>query len=554
MKRMKPEEVQIVLVLQGEQAYWFKYSDDKVVDSFVDYISRDAESPISRCPWLRGNSNSEQPGKTIHLVLNTLMDELDHVTLDINERDFTGDIKRYLCVRRLRRDYSKATVYPLPRHECSQVASLLHHIIPDSWSHWLTALQAQSVCIASVVTATELMASWSQDVDAALLLNVSAGTERRHLVVENGKPLYLRVVPATEDQHGLHRFAGMESEIDETLRQFNRSRKSPGVKLPVVELYTDVPSPSVEWRDARTLCALRLGTGLSVKQTGSVVQDCENSAGGSLTRGDLKNARLSAGHNGTGWKLPRIIDFRHWITRRRSQWNPLRYAWSSMDALAETHRLLRLQAQLNRLKTATVGFALFGGILIVTALVQGISGAGFRQLQEEQQQFNAREAEQSIEAAQSIHHSPDAVANSIRLLDKFQISTTVRPVAVTSTIAHALSKAPEVALDRLIWAAIADSEPVEGLYASIDRVMVRDQLPGAKGVSEQVHVEIAGVVSGHDLSAQKQSLDEFIRALQENGVVSHLLVVESPVDSALSSKLVVEQSSQYRVSMIISTS
>lgn len=551
IKQEKSEDSVVVLVLQGEQAYWFKYRQDCIVDSFVDYIGSDAQLHATRCPWLLADAESKESELVIHLVLDTMMDELDHVTLDIDETNFVGDIKRFLSIRRLRKDYAQATVYPLPRHPVSQIASLLHHIIPESWSHWIVELQKEAVCIGSVVTATELLASWSQSIDTALLLNISAGVERRHLVVEAGKPLFLRVAPAGGYKDNPDTVAFTESEVAETLSQFNRSRNSTGVELPVVELYTNAPSPSVEWHDARTLSALRLGLELSVRHTGFKAHYPERDIPACRSSTD---AMFCVGNKRTGWIQQLTGHFMAYTAAPENQWSPLRYAWSTMDALAESRRSLKLQACLNRLQVATMGIAFLGGLLVLAGFVQGISGADYRQMQGEQQQSNAIKTEKKMEEARSIHHSSDAVVRSIRLLNDAQTSDVARPEAIAATIASALSKAPKVILDRLIWSATVDSEPVDGLLASIDRATVRDQLPGADGVIEQVYVEVMGVVSGHDLSAQKHSLDEFVRALQENKVVSNIVVVESPVDSALNSQLVVEQSSQYRVSMIISTS
>lgn len=543
MKSIKKQREAVYLVMQGDQVFWFKCINDSVVDTYVDRVGDDNLSNGSRCPWIDANPLSTE--LEVHLVLNTVLDELDHVAIEADSAGFLARINRYRCIRQLQRDHAQATVYELPPENSPRIASLLHHIIPDSWSSWLLELQDQRVMIVGVATATELLADWSRSVNQAVLLDMSVGEERRHLLVSHGVPLYMRVVgnyASAAIPPGLPRPV---ISARDSLEMLDESLGVAWQSTPIAKLEVEGKFPSVQWRDARVMAFLMAGYKLSLvfqHDASDNVPEADETKICHPRSGRFSAVGLS--------KLRRLLNSSDTAgASQASSWSPRRNAWLATDALGRSVRQLRTLARISQLRVATMVFAIFGMILFLGASVNGIKGVMLRDALRLQQQTNQLDTKEITQGALAIDDSPAAIARSMTIIDDFAAASIVRPEAVVTTIAGALAEVPAVSLDTLAWVTVSDTEYRDGVFSPTRALEVRERYWRIESGFNAVNVELTGQITGDDLSAQKQSLDRLVRTLEDMNTVLRVTILESPVDAALRSELLNRQSSQYRVSV-----
>lgn len=544
----------IFLVLQGAQGFWFKYQGGEYVDSFVDQIDDDPLMWASRCPWI--TTDSGQTDLPVHLILNTLMDELDPVMFEGRSNVIFRYINRYLHVSKLRRTHTQASIYTLPKENFPQVANLLHHVIPDHWNRWLVELQKQRVLIMAVATATELLAEWSRSVEEPLLLDLPLGGERRHLLVANGTPVFMRFVSDGSSVEMEQVSAARINNLVETLALVRESELYTEERLRVAEIHTANASPSVEWGNAQTLSAAMAGAKIFLKICEEERLTDENNPGSLLEYHERQSRDFSLASKAVATIIRPFKSLccsgANRLHRPVSRWNPMRYAWLNARALASSHQQLKTLAKVNHLKVITVAFAVFGFLLMFAATVYGIGGAISRDKLIAHRKGNEDQSVNLIQEARSVHASPEHLARSISMIDQFQSTATVRPDFVVSIVAQAISTVPALSLERLAWKAINDNEYYDELISSVDRAEARSHYWSEGAAGDRVRVEVSGNITGKDLSAQKLSLDDFVKALQGIHSVSHVEVVESPVDSASSSERLSGHTSYYRVSLDLS--
>ncbi|NND89619.1 MAG: hypothetical protein HKN42_02050, partial [Granulosicoccus sp.] len=204
---------QIVVVLQGAQALWSKWFDYRIVDTHVECLQLDTQALQGRKRWL--SSVSDRRPVNIRLVLDSCLDEVDRVKIDSLSAGWVGRLQRLRVRRQLADEYPHASIHALPGYATPDVFSLVHHIMPATWERWLLNLQDQHVYITHVATSIELLCHCVRDglipsrtvkspaasgMGEARLICMSAGEERRHLLVDAGKPLYLRMTPVNLDR------------------------------------------------------------------------------------------------------------------------------------------------------------------------------------------------------------------------------------------------------------------------------------------------------------------------------------------------------------------
>ncbi|MFK7893132.1 MAG: hypothetical protein AB8B63_20125 [Granulosicoccus sp.] len=536
------QRTQIFLVLQGDQAFWFKYMDERFVDSFVDRIEKDIPERPSRCPWV--SEDSMQPILEVNLVLNTVLDELDHVAMESRGNSLGNSLRRRWCIRQLHKDYAQATVYPLPGNRASSVASLVHHIVPEPWSCWLTELQKRDVLVVAVATATELLCKWSESRKEPILLDMPVGEERRHLLVLDGIPLYMRIVTFSEaDKNVPH----IQQAVVQTQALVRESPVFSESALKVGHLIVNESSPSPEWSDARVMAALMAGSDVSFRHL-------RYEGDGEAVHKSTETDAVSAPVQSTRWQqvLNKVTSSlpRDWKPGQRGrQWTPMRYAWFTSDVLEMSIGRLKTLLHISQLKFATIVFCTFAVLLSAVALAYGVNGLVYREgLRAEQQQHKIKAA-RLMQQARSMHVAPVSVARSMVLIDDFNAENSLQPNLVTSVLATALSNVPAVSLERLVWTILNDNEHYDDIVNSNSPAVVREFYWGDELSSQVVLVEVSGFVSGLNLSDQKRAMDRFVSQLETGQFVSQVAVLESPVDSALHSELASELSSAYRISV-----
>ena len=180
-----------VLALQHEHAYWFKIIDNSVSDRYVEALTMQQDGTAIHCPW--SECINDRPQR-VELILDSTLDEVNRVGVTQGPNALINRYRRWITVVRARRDFPHSRVYPLPAAYQEQVAAIMHPLIPEQWSHWLLALQANHVVFHQVSMGNELLERWSRCFDDKILVLMSSDRNRRHLLIDSGATVFLRSV------------------------------------------------------------------------------------------------------------------------------------------------------------------------------------------------------------------------------------------------------------------------------------------------------------------------------------------------------------------------
>lgn len=540
------QSFKILLILQGNQAFWFKWEQGVLRDSFVEPIDASKVTTQSRCPWIDpdsdalNNADSVELGSdlAIELILDTSLDELDRVKVDIHSSRLIQRIQRNTLLRKLDADFPSATVNSLPDYLEPECASILHHVIPENWDQWLQELQNRAVTITHVVTGTELLCRWSGSCRALRLLVQDLGGDKRHLLLDASTPIYMRVV---------HNHT---QSVGQTLDHIKEHVLPVGREPEVVTLTQMGPYPSNEYASTRLLSALYLGhTADLIENRLDPIELLEGNAVDPSADTDLLPAISCASaaiHKEVGLKWNRFLHrlgAGDWYLSGRARIVGQLFS-PSLNKNRQRNRIVRLQ-------NATILCAAIATVTTTVASFHGFTSARERyRLNSEQAQLRSNVGVLS-QSASALHQAPLFVVNSLQRINNHRAVEPLDPEAVLSTIAEAITQFPTVTLDGLAWAVISDSHVLDQIYTSATGVSSRTNIWLESSPRESIQLELSGTVDGVGGLREKQStIDSLVTHLKSVNGISLVTVLDSPVAAVRSSADLLGSLSSYRVSIL----
>lgn len=559
--KSKPAGHQLVVVLQGANARWFRWQGRLLVDSYTELLKADTLGGQSHCPWL--GVEEGQAECTVKLVLDTCHDEIDRVKVTGMSSGWRRTLQRRAMARRLRHEYPLASIHQLPDYAAPDVLSIVHHIIPAEWEEWLKQLQAQKVCITHVATSVQLLSEYACEGAAvlkqisrpscsgtALLFNLLLDNECRHLLVDQGIPIFMRMVDADEAGE----IIAADGAVFDSLKHIEKQitdRQSP---IPVATLLSPWPELEQSLQPAGILAALSCGFPVELRQL-STCPDQEDrvstaSVGASLF--SFKSRFLTRMRG--GWQGFRGQFKSSRAERRRWQLSHERSFVSELLQPSIIKNTLRLR--IRQLQKATLICAWMATASVVIASVHGVKSARQRAALTNQKQELTRQIDTLAKSVNELNDKPEFVARSMVRIDQHAGAKPMGAVGVLATVASAIDDYPAILLDSLFWSVMPDNQPLDLAYTALSQVPQREELWHADSNVERLQVEISGTVSdeqGQGLREQQQILESFVDHLQSLPALLEVKVMESPVNAARSSEHVDDHSSAYRLSLQMRT-
>ncbi|ASJ76239.1 hypothetical protein [Granulosicoccus antarcticus] len=575
--RNKPADHQLVVVLQGDQAYWFRWHGQRLEGTFTEQMTADSLSKQSHCPWIEVGEN--QAECKVQLVLDTCQDEVDRVKVEDLSDGWKRTIQRHRMASRLRRDYPLANIHQLPVYAAPDVLSIVHHIIPTSWEEWLTQLQSQDVCITHVATSLQLLSECSGKgirlagshqesrggrYGGPVLFSLLLDTERRHLLLDGGVPMFMRLV--SEEGAADAFVAGaagaadvigpdvVETGLLETLQHVNeqitQNQLSVQVAVPLA------PWPELESRLHAASVLAALSQGHPVEFDTLALNGVE---GGSseLQPGETVLPKK------TGMWLLALRRLLVWVCGRfhrqqagQRRWqltNEFRFVRHFLQAsIIQNAQRLRIQ----KLQRATLICAWMATASVAIASVHGITSARQRAQLTDQKQHLAQKIDVLSESVRELNDRPEFVVRSVARIEDHASARPMDAVGVLATVASAINDYPAIVLDSLSWSVMPDNQPIDLAFTAMSQIPQREQLWHADSTVEKLQVEISGTVmdvEAQGLREQQRVLDSFVVHLQTLPSLVEVNVMESPVNAARSSERVDDEDSSYRLSLQLRT-
>lgn len=554
----KDADDQIVVVLQAEEAFWFRWRGTELLSTFVEPVGDEGLGNHTRCPWIRAATG--EPVPRVRLVLDTGLDEVDRVRVDSLSPGWAGRLQILRLSSRLKDEFPLATVNRLPASLAPDVMSIVHHIIPRTWERWLDSLQKQDVCISHVVTGLELlclctkeqqrmagtdrskvMSGWSGPV----LLNAAVGMEQRHLLVEGGTPLFMRMVATTDEDPG-----NDDSAIQETLDYLREHVLRHAGHVPVVVPSLCLPSPSLQFSAARVLSALCAGIAVNLdSMTTGAIPDCTHPDKAAKPDESLEvdGCGIAIGKDRDGMLAQTRRTERGWrVTARRT------LARGTLQPSMERNQLHGL---IRRLQMATLLAAVLAAMTVLLASVHGIENARKQSRLSAEKDGMGEQIDRLAESVLAMNENPEFVSRSFARIESHKSSAIPEPATVLATLARAISDYPSIVLDSLSWNTLEADAASDATFTSVAQVPSRKRLWNADSTDIHIQVEIAGsVVSGEKLRKQQQQLESFVKGLESIPGIAWVTVLDSPVDGARSSDRLARKDSSYRLSLRLSSS
>ena len=555
---IKPEEYQLVVVLQNDHACWFRWRGQELMGSWNEPMFADSLNQGSHCPWVL----SDEGGAAcrVRLVLDTSLDEVDRVKVDGLSNGWMNAVHCQRMARRLHADYPLASVHRLPGYASPDVLSIVHHIIPSEWEKWLRQLQSQGVCITHAVTSLELLCErvreWPLPVGSQVssverssgpvLFDVPVGNERRHLLVDTGVPLFMRVVDVLSEAVKSEEKSALQESLQHVRDQITHDERTPPVLAPLP------PWPEMEQRlqDASVLAALSVGNPVSLQY---------------LPVSDHHEPAAVTEQGGVGIQIPQkaglkrlrgsVVSQAGKFLRRRDD----QQRWSLTDGLRFSSDFLqpsiirnRLQLRIRQLQKATLICAWMAAGSVVIASTHGINSALERaRLSNEQQQLG-RQIEHLAESVSVLNDEPGFVVRSLARIEAHESVKPIDAIGVLETVASVINDFPAIVLDSLSWSVMTDNQPLDLGFAAISQVPQREQIWHADTAVARLQVDISGTVTdqqGLGLREQQKVLQSFVDHLQAMPEVAEVNVLEAPVNAARSSDRIVPEGSGYHLSL-----
>ena len=546
-------EFQLVVVLQNDHACWFRWRGQELMGSWCEPMCTDSLNQSTRCPWVV----SDEGGAAcqVRLVLDSSLDEVDRVKVDTLSAGWMNAVHRRSMARRLRTDYPLASIHRLPAYATPDVLSVVHHIIPPEWEEWLRQLQSQDVFITHAVTSLELLCECTRDQSlyrgsqassieksvGPVLFDVPVGRERRHLLADNGVPLFMRVVEVPGEANSAETIRALQISLQHVSEQITHDERSPPVLVPV----PPCPELGETLQAASVLAGLCVGNAVNLQRVSANPGD-----GPTLEPGSQESeASLTV-------RLRDLISCAAgWLFRRRDeqqQWhltNGLRF---SGDFLLTSITRNRLHHRIRQLQKATLTCAWMAVGSVVIASTHGINSAREKaRLSNEQHQLS-QQVDLLSDSVSVLNDEPGFIVRSLARIEAHESVKPMDAQGVLAIVASAIDKFPAIVLNSLSWSVMMDNQPVDLAFAAISQVPQREQLWHADAPVGRLQLDISGTVTnqqGQGLRTQQKELQSFVDHLQAMAEVHEVNVLEAPVNAARSSDRVVEEGSGYHLSL-----
>lgn len=554
-------EQRVIVVLQDEQAFWFRWQGQVLLDSYVEPVSGAETGSGIYCPWI--SHKLESPVTTIELVLDTAMDELDRVRSESLASGLLGRFQRARLIRSVRRDYPRAEIHRLPDYMAPDVVSILHNVIPAMWEGWLRVLQDQNIQISHVATSSEVLARQSTRFTSPVLFITSVGRDRRHLLVDQAVPLFMRVFNSSPvepdvlpEQDAVQAIDSPDSvsAIVQTLDYLEKMFKIDRGQLALLTPVLSWPSPSPEFSAARVLAALCAGC-----QVDYLTRRWNEGGLHTLTEQapQVRSSRFTLWFQSLQRRVSNVLSSHKPVTAHgpHQRWHVFHRRHRLSDVFSASVKQGHLECRIGNLRKATLLCALMAAVTVTIASVHGISMARQRAFMSDEQQRLSLQVDSLSSKVFGLSASPAFVLRSIRRIEAYQMVKPISSHEVLTTVAQAITDFPALILDSLTWSVIDAGVDTDASFASTAQATSREFLWTEDTARTQVHIELSGVVINEQgLREQQQALDAFVSYLEGVPGISLVTILESPVFAARSSDVMQERVSSYRLSLVLSTS
>ncbi|MFK7995225.1 MAG: hypothetical protein AB8B87_13865 [Granulosicoccus sp.] len=534
---LKKEKPRIVLILQGNTAHWFKVVGKKVVDCFDEYLPGYSTPHGSLCPW-PGMSEGSGP-VSVELVLDTTLDEIDRVSVEQSDIAFVNRYRRFMTMARLRRDYSQAKVYAVSAGKDATVAALMHPSIPESWASWLLSLQSSNLVFHRVATGCELTAFWSRHREENLMIVMQVADYERHMLVQRGAVVFLRTVPLRESK-----------DVAEDPRQTSIAQSMEYLDTVVgTEVHATLVIDS-EYQMA-TLLAMLLEQ--HVEHEFSLLDKSADASDVSESKRTQKHRRYLP-VNALVLKIWKRFSECLPAGCRKSiaHWSLRHSVLRELDSLAPSVRYAKTSYRVACAYQLSVVLVIMAAIAASSALYHGVASRRLVIQDEARLRSIGNDMTEIYSTSAALFLHPEAGADSLFIADKLAGSESEHLAAeyLLEVVATVVTAVPELQLDRLIWAPVVGNELYDSLSYSLDSVSHRQGIEtDERGFNFQL--EMSGQVSGETLKAQQSVLKGFVSELSNSPGTRDITVLESPVDTALSSESDAKRLGRYRVALLL---
>lgn len=536
-------EPAIVLVLQDDQAFWFRETGPEHMESYTETIEAGELDLHSCCPWIRKPAGS--PMTRLQLVLDSHLDEVDRVRVPNLSTGWLRHLQCFRMKRRLRADFPRATIHLLAPAAAPDALSVVHDVLPEHWQKWLALLQKEYVSVSHVVTSLELLCQYSAVHEGRrhkpVLFNIPVGEYSRHLLVQGGVPVFMRLVPLVDAEPDCIDDVAVDESLTHLRRQVVRTAEIPLITL----AETSNAEPQASARVPQALAKLCLGreTRFQCVHSESVRQS-EDGAGlcdEAKSPVRLLDTLIS--------KLPG-----RGLRHAEGQWQLTRKHRFADDLLQVSLVRNALQLRIRQLQKATLICAWMAAVAVVTASVHGVASARERARQSRQQQQMSDQIDQLSAVATELNRHPAFVMRSMERIAAHQATGPIDAGGVLTTVAEALQGFPALMLDDISWS-VFYGEARETAITTIEQVPARGRVWQEGAPAAQVQVELGGkVISEPGLRRQQETLEDFSRYLESLPGVTDVKIIESPVSVARSSKHLSQEASAYRLTLLLRAS
>lgn len=583
-----------VLILQAEHAHWFQLRGRNIEKYCCENIRQDDLDAGSQCQWLQEAGARKPVG--VELVLDTSLDELDRVTVELGKHYLLNRYRRWVTRLRLARDYPKATVYALPQGYGDYVAAIMRPVIPAHWSSWLESQQLSNTVFLRVKTGSEVAACWSEKYNECVLLRMKSACFERHLLIDAGVMLFLRTISTQRKTHVSDLHAKLQSISEDSL-----DTKEQHTIDDTVEYLADIhlvkrdnfQSISVGINTSGAMETLQAGAVIdTVRQLALVPESntgnnphavAATNAKTAMDIADSEEVPASAliilhmlldsdfasecsdeqgASNGFFRQIPyrfskrvfsRILD---WYSSGAGAGSVL---WSGaiasssshrwLDALQQSHKYVLSSRQHQYMRRASLVF------LLVALLSAGVSlvnvFGGLRVIKHNKNTLHEVVLESRQLSLDIIELSSLAdAADSLLLADQLGRAAAAVPAELLNKIATVITAHPDIALDSIIWNIISEDDSYASLdnsisVATIRRTLMADEEPA------WLQLELIGRVSGNTLAIQQSVFEMYVDDLSAMNDVSDTRVFDYPADNALSSEFEKGDRSFFKVALIL---
>lgn len=549
----RQEEFQLVVVLQSEHAYWFRWRGQELMGSWSEPMCEDSLNQPTRCPWVL----SDEGGSAcrVRLVFDTRLDEVDRVKVDDLSAGWMSAVQCRSMARRLRKDYPLASIHRLPAYAAPDVLSIVHHIIPPEWEEWLRQLQSQNVCITHAVTSLELLCECTRERPpmrgsrvssdekcvGPVLFDVPVGNERRHLLADGGVPLFMRVVDVPGEASHADGNRALQVSLQHVSEQITHDERMTPVFAPV----SPCPELGETLQAASVLAALCVGSAVCLQRVSALPDE------GSSMESGLQEPEASLMGRLRGI-ISKPVSWLLCLQDEQQQWhltNSLRF---SGDFLLASITRNKLHHHIRQLQKATLICAWMAAGSVVIASTHGINSARERaRLSNEQHQLS-EQVDLLSDSLSVLNDDPGFVVRSLARIEAHEDVKSTDAPGVLSIVASVIDEFPAIVLNRLSWSVMMDDQPADLAFSALSQVPQREQLWHAEAAVARLLVDISGTVTnqqGQGLREQQKALQSFVDHLQALPEVREVTVLEAPVNAARSSDRTDEEGSGYHLSL-----